>query len=66
MANNLDSYSNYLHQMLMNQSENKAIEIDFPAKVFGYEGTMNLRVEDVMELFKNEVLNVSIIQFFYM
>jgi hypothetical protein len=50
----------------MNQSENKAIEIDFPAKVFGYEGTMNLRVEDVMELFKNEVLNVSIIQFFYM
>jgi hypothetical protein len=64
MANNLDSDSNYLYQMLMNQLENEIIEIDFPIEVFGYQGTLNLCFEDVMELLKNEMLNISIIQFF--
>jgi hypothetical protein len=64
MANNLDSNSNYLYQMLMNQPENEPIEVDFPAEVFGYQGTIHLCVEDVVELFKNEMLNVSILQLF--
>jgi hypothetical protein len=66
MVNNLDSDSNYLYQMLMNQPENKTIEIHFLAEVLGYQGTVNLCVEDVVKLFKNEILNVSIIQLFYM
>jgi hypothetical protein len=32
--------------------------IDLPAEVFAYEGTVNLCDGDVMELFKNEMLNV--------
>jgi hypothetical protein len=62
MANNLDSDLNYLYQMLINQLENETIEIDFRAEVFGYKGTMNLCVENVVELFKNEMLNFSIIR----
>jgi hypothetical protein len=64
VMNNLNSDSSYLYQMSMSQPENEPIEIDVPTEVFGYQGTIQLFIEDVVELFKEELLNVSILQFF--
>jgi hypothetical protein len=50
--------------MIMNQPENDTIPIEFGADNFEYLGKVILVVEDVMELFKNEMLNVSILQIF--
>jgi hypothetical protein len=66
VADNLDLDSSYLYQMLMNQPENEPIEIEFSVVVFGYQGIIHLCVEDVVELFKNKILNVLILQHFYM
>jgi hypothetical protein len=38
VVNNLDSYSSYLYQMLMNQLENEPIEINFPVECSGIKG----------------------------
>jgi hypothetical protein len=64
VMNNLNSDSSYLYQMPMSQPENEPIEIDVPTEVFGYQETIQLFIEDVVELFKEELLNVSILQFF--
>jgi hypothetical protein len=61
---NLDEDSKYLYDMIMNQPEDDTIPIEFDADALGYAGKMILVAEDVMELFKNEMLNVSILQIF--
>jgi hypothetical protein len=50
----------------MNQLENDTIPIEFDAEAFRYPGRVILVAEDIMELFKNEMLNVSILQIFCM
>jgi hypothetical protein len=61
---NLDEDSKYLYDMIMNQPENDTIPIKFGADAFGYPEKVILVAEDVIELFKNEMLNVSILQIF--
>jgi hypothetical protein len=61
---NIEEYSKYMYDMIMNQPENDTIPIEFGAEVFGYLKRVLLVTEDVMELFKNEMLNVLILQFF--
>jgi hypothetical protein len=40
----------------MNQPENDTIPIEFGADTFEYPGKVMLVAEDVMELFKNEIV----------
>jgi hypothetical protein len=58
---NIEEYSKYMYDMIMNQRENDTIPIEFGAEVFGYLKRVLLVTEDVMELFKNEMLNVLIL-----
>jgi hypothetical protein len=66
VVNNLDETSSYLYTMLMNQAKNKPLQIDFQDVVFEYRGRVHLAIEDIMELLKNDMLNVSILQIFCM
>jgi hypothetical protein len=61
---NLDEDSKYMYNMIMNQPENDTILTEFGADAFEYPGKVILVADDVMELFKNEMLNVSILQIF--
>jgi hypothetical protein len=58
---NLDEDSKYLYNMIMNQPEDDTILIEFDADALGYAGKVILAAKDVMELFKNEMLNVPIL-----
>jgi hypothetical protein len=66
VVNNLGEMSAYLYEMLMNQFEDEPLQIEFEADVFLHRGKVHLAIEDVMKLFTNDMLNVSILQIFCM
>jgi hypothetical protein len=66
VVNNLNEMSNYLYTMLMKQLENAPLQIEFEDDVFGYRGKVIMGMKDIMELFTNDMLNISILQIFCM
>jgi hypothetical protein len=52
----------YLYQMLMAQPDNEALVFNFDNLMFGYDGSVQVFVADVIELMKGAWLNVSIVQ----
>ncbi|KAJ3694924.1 hypothetical protein LUZ60_000301 [Juncus effusus] len=67
MVRVLNSKSQWLYTVLMSQpSDVFSFEIQFGEEVFGIDGTIVLMISDIVELFKDDWLNVSILQIFCM
>ncbi|KAJ3694936.1 hypothetical protein LUZ60_000313 [Juncus effusus] len=63
----LNSKSQWLYTVLMSQPSNIfSFEIQFGEEVFGIDDTIVLLISDIVDLFKDDWLNVSILQIFCM
>jgi hypothetical protein len=63
---NLDDDSFYLYQILMAQPDNEALVFNFNNNMFGYDGSIQVFVTDVIKLMKEAWLNFSIVLIFCM
>ena len=64
---NLNKKSKWLYTILMSQPPDIFnFDIPFGKETFGLDGTICLLISDIVDLFKNDWLNVSILQIFCM
>jgi hypothetical protein len=62
----LDDDARYLHQILTAQALDMALKFDITKDIFGYVGEAFVIVNDIIDLLRNNWLDVSIVQIFYM
>jgi hypothetical protein len=62
----LDDDARYLHQILMAQTLDTVLKFDMEEAIFGFVGETSVSVNDIIDLLRNDWLDVSIVQIFYM
>jgi hypothetical protein len=57
----LDDDAPYLHQILTAQALDTALKFDITKDIFGYVGEASVFVNDIIDLLRNDWLDVSIV-----
>jgi hypothetical protein len=62
----LDDDARYLHQILTAQALDTALKLDITKDIFDFVGEASVYVNDIIDLLRNDWLDVSIVQIFCM
>jgi hypothetical protein len=57
----LDEDARYLHQILTAQALDTALKFDMEEAIFGFVGEASVFVNDIIDLLRNDWLDVSIV-----